>query len=67
MRITRWACRVALVAGYGADCVADNADDCSWGGDAGRVIDSERLYLCLHARCHIALRLRDDHSIGFGH
>src|SRR6266436_5805805 len=59
--------RLASVAGHGADSVADNFDDGFWSRDAGRVIDRERLDVRLHARRHIALRLRDDHSIVFGH
>src|SRR5215831_15091963 len=57
---------LASVAGYGADRVAYNADDCSWGGEAGRVIDSMRRYLRFHALRHVALGLRNDHSIVFG-
>src|SRR6202040_3283722 len=50
--------------GYGADCIADNVHDSCWSADTGRVIDGMRLYLCLHPLCHVALRLRDNHSIG---
>lgn len=58
--------RTGAAVDYGADCVADNVNNSSWGGDAGRVIDTVCGYLRLHARRHVALRLRDDHSIVFG-
>src|SRR5262245_8456473 len=57
---------LASAAGYGADRVVDNVDDSCWSGDAGYVIDSVRPYLRLHALGHVALCLRDDHSIVFG-
>jgi hypothetical protein len=60
------ALRNTLAAGYGADCVADNVYDSRWSGDAGDVIDSMSLYLRFHALRHVALRLRNDHSIVFG-
>jgi hypothetical protein len=53
-------------AGYGADCVADNVDDSSWSGDAGRVIDGMRLCFRLHPLCHVVLCVRHDHSVVFG-
>ena len=56
---------LASVAGYGADCVADNVKGSCRSGDAGCVIDGMRLYLRRHALRHVALRLRDDHSIVF--
>src|SRR6478672_6108001 len=58
--------RLPSAARHGADCVAYNVDDSRWSGHDGRMIDSMRLYRRLHALRHVALRLRDDHSIVFG-
>ena len=52
---------------HAAGCVTDNINDDRWSGNDGRVIEGMRRYLRLHALSHVALRLRDDHSILFGH
>src|SRR4029077_10801576 len=57
---------VASAAGYGADCVANNFDNSCWSGNARGVIDMMRPYRRLHPLRHVALRLRDDHSIVLG-
>src|SRR5262245_27886100 len=58
-------CGFASTGRYKADCVADYVNDRCWSGDAGRVIHSMRLYLCLHSLRHVALRCGYDHSVVF--
>jgi hypothetical protein len=50
----------------GTDCVLDDINDGCWFGNASYVIDGMHFYLRIHPFRHVALRLRDYHSIIFG-